>query len=83
MQVNNSAGSGGESAVDYDLKIVNGAVHDGEGNAPLATNVAVRNGLIVEGHQYSRVGAKLTYAQVDGAGQLPGQGIAPSFHFFG
>lgn len=30
----------------YDLKIVNGLVYDGEGGEPVATNIAVSNGLI-------------------------------------
>ena len=32
----------------YDLKIINGLVFDGEGNDPVAANVAVRGGIIVE-----------------------------------
>ncbi|MFT6955880.1 MAG: N-acyl-D-aspartate/D-glutamate deacylase [Halieaceae bacterium] len=32
----------------YDLKITNGLVFDGEGNDPIATDVAVRGGVIVE-----------------------------------
>ncbi|MEH6636874.1 MAG: D-aminoacylase, partial [Halioglobus sp.] len=34
--------------MNYDLKITNGLVFDGEGNDPIATNVAVRGGVIVE-----------------------------------
>ncbi|MEH6518470.1 MAG: amidohydrolase family protein [Halioglobus sp.] len=34
--------------MNYDLKITNGLVFDGEGNDPIATNVGVRGGVIVE-----------------------------------
>lgn len=33
--------------MQYDLKIINGTVFDGEGNDPVVTNVAVKNGVIV------------------------------------
>ncbi|MCB1844033.1 MAG: D-aminoacylase, partial [Halioglobus sp.] len=32
----------------YDLKIENGLVYDGDGNAPVATNVGILDGIIVE-----------------------------------
>jgi N-acyl-D-aspartate/D-glutamate deacylase len=34
--------------MNCDLKIINGLVFDGEGNAPVAANVAVRDGVVVE-----------------------------------
>ena len=34
--------------MNYDLKITNGLFFDGDGNDPIATNVAVRGGVIVE-----------------------------------
>ncbi|MBA6414192.1 amidohydrolase family protein [Parahaliea sp. F7430] len=33
--------------MQYDLKIINGTVFDGEGNDPVVTNIAVKNGVIV------------------------------------
>lgn len=33
--------------MDYDLKIINGSVYDGEGGDPMAADIAVRDGLIV------------------------------------
>lgn len=71
MRFNNGAGSGGEIAVDYDLKIINGTVYDGEGNAPLATNVAVRNGLIVEVGDCAGSAAQV----IDAAGHI----VTPGF----
>lgn len=34
--------------MDYDLKIINGSVFDGEGNDPVRTNVGVKDGVIVD-----------------------------------
>ncbi|MBN7795091.1 N-acyl-D-amino-acid deacylase family protein [Parahaliea mediterranea] len=34
--------------MDYDLKIINGSVFDGQGNEPIRANVGVKDGVIVE-----------------------------------
>ena len=34
--------------MNYDLKIINGLVFDGEGNEPVAANVGIKDGIIVE-----------------------------------
>ncbi len=34
--------------MQFDLKIINGAVYDGEGNDPSATNIGVKDGVIIE-----------------------------------
>ncbi|MDZ7781999.1 MAG: amidohydrolase family protein [Halioglobus sp.] len=57
--------------MDYDLKIINGTVYDGEGNAPLATNVAVKDGLIVEVGECAGSAAQV----IDAAGHI----VTPGF----
>ncbi len=55
----------------YDLKIINGLVYDGEGNEPIAANVAVRNGLIAEIGACEGEAAQV----IDAAGQI----VTPGF----
>lgn len=57
--------------MQYDLKIINGMVFDGEGNEPVHTNVAVIDGVIAEVGECAGEAAQV----IDAAGQI----VTPGF----
>jgi len=57
--------------MQYDLKIINGAVYDGEGNDPVEANVAVKDGVIVALGACEGEAAQV----IDAAGQI----VTPGF----
>jgi len=57
--------------MDYDLKIINGTVYDGDGGEPVQVNIAIKDGLIAEVGECAGEAARL----IDASGQI----VTPGF----